>query len=114
MTKLDIDETVKKIITKIVYMDKVDTYSTELIDNIAKELYYPHGLTKYYKLKDRVLFITQLKEGDIYDVSYLKLDSFTKISSQDYLQTIRLTSYRVCSTGGLHRYLKKVYPDFSY
>ena len=103
-----------KIKTKIVYMDKVDTFSTEIIDNIAKELYYPHGLTKYYKLKDRVLFITHLKEGDIYDISYLELDSPPEISSQDYLQTIRLTSYRVCSSNGLDRYLKKVYPDFSY
>ena len=95
-------------------MDRVDIESTAFLEDIAKELYYPHGITKYYKFKDRILFITLMNENNIYDISYLKLDSFPSISTQNYLQIIRLTSYRVCSTSGLDRYLKKVYPDFSY
>ena len=85
-----------------------------IYDKIAREVYEPYGTAQYFILGDRVVFITKLDDGTIYDISYI-FPSWIE-ETDDYRELLlrsRFTSYIVCYREGLERYLKETYPvDF--
>lgn len=78
-----------------------------ILERISQQIYEPYGSTQFYKLlnNEKVIFITKLDSGNIYDISYSNYE-WLDYEYNELLILIRNTSYRVCSRNGLERYLK--------
>jgi len=79
----------------------------KILEQLSCELYSPYGETNFYQTNDRILFITKMDNGIIYDISYCLNEWLNHIDYEDLLIKIRKTGYRVCEKSGLDLYLKK-------
>ena len=84
-----------------------------LFERISCQLYNPYGVTKFYELKHKVIFVTRMHNYRIYDISYLK---YYKISENidEILLSIRNTSYRVCNKDSMLKYIKLLSEEEEY